>query len=304
VDGAGVAVRTLVFALVVVLVSVAALAVMAGVARADVCGAPTDANGGPLAGGTDVADFGAIPETCPGTDVSLRLRTTVLVASSMPDYYGALALGSTVRLRQRLGGPTGRTWLTFAADVLTYRYVVNAVVKSHDFSFGPPTLGLHRTLVEGEWTAVSVYGRMLLPLDTARGSGVRLGFELGATARRLLGAQRRGGIQGGVALLGPLDVVAGQTHATLQPVGLVEGWFAPAPRFALFAGAEGRAEITPDPALLTVAPRIAARLSLRHALSLAALIEMPIVGTDRTDFVGAVTLGWHEAQGDGNGPER
>jgi hypothetical protein len=282
-----------VFAVVVVL-AFGALVVRSGVARAAVCGAPTDANGGPLPGGTDAADFGAIPETCPGTELTLRLRTTVLVASSMPDYYGALALGSTVRLRQRLGGPTGRTWLTVAADALTYRYVVNAVVRSHDVSFGPPTLGLHRTLAEGERTAVSVYGRMLLPLDTARSSGVRLGFELGATARRLLGPRARGGIQGGVALLGPLDVVAGQTHAALQPAGLVEGWFAPQPRFAVFAGAEARAEITPDPAFLTLAPRVAARVSLRHTLSLAALVETPLVGTDRTDVIAAVTLGWQE----------
>ena len=224
---------------------VIALGAGAGPSRAAVCGGPGQANGGPLAGGTEAADFGAIPETCAGTDLGLRLRTTALVASTMPDYFGALALGSTIRLRQRLGGPTARTWLTLAADVLPYRYVVNAVLKSHELSFGPPTLGLHRTLVEGERTAASVYGRVLLPLDTARASGVRVGLEVGATARRILGARERGGLQGGLALLWPLDVVAGQTHAQLQPVGLVEGWFAPVPRVALFAGPRERPKSRP-----------------------------------------------------------
>jgi hypothetical protein len=262
-------------------------------ARADVCGSPREAAaGGPLAAGTDAADFGAIPETCAGTDAGLRLRTTLLVASAMPDYYGALASSATVRLRQRVGGRASRTTLTVAADLLTFRYVANAVVASDGFGFGPPTLGVQREVGEGTFTAVSVYGRALLPLDTARQSGVRMGLELGATARRVLGARGRGGLQGGLALVGPLVIVGGESHGALQPVGLVEGWFAPGPRFALFLGAEARFEATPDPTFLTLAPRLAARWALRHGLGLAALVETPVAGADRTDLVAGLYLGY------------
>jgi hypothetical protein len=267
----------------------------AGAARAGVCDDPRRADGGPLPAGTDAADFGAIPEACPGTDVTLRLRATALVASSNPDFYGALSATSTLRLRHRLGR-TGRTWLSLAADVPTYRYVANAVVVSDGFSLGPPTLGLHRALADGELSAASVYARVLLPLDTARQSGVRIGFELGGTGRRLLGATGRAGVQGGVALLSPVFTVAGQTHAALQPAALAELWYATSPRFAMFAGIEGRAELTPDPALLTLAPRVAFRKALSGGLQLAGLAEVPAVGTDRTDIIVAFYLGWSAAQ--------
>jgi hypothetical protein len=262
-----------------------------GAARAAVCGDPRAADGGPLYAGTDGADFGAIPEACPGTDLGLRLRATVLVASTMPDYYGALSGTSTLRLRHLLGR-SSRTWLSLAADVSTYRYVVNAVAVSEGFSFGPPTLGLHRALGNAELTAATVYARVLLPLDTAMQSGVRVGFELGATARRVLGQTGRTGVQGGAALLSPVFVVAGQTHAALQPVALAELWYATSPKFALFAGLEGRTEVTPDPTFLTLAPRVAFRRTLPRGLGLAGLVQAPIAGQDRTDVVAGFYLVW------------
>ena len=260
-------------------------------AWAAACADPREAAGGPLAGGTDGADYGAIPETCAGTDVGLRLRASALVASAMPDYYGNVAGTATLRLRHRLGEGSPFS-LSLAADVTTFRYVANAVVTSNEFSFGPMTLGLHRAFGGGESTAASVYARALFPLDTARVSGVRLGFELGGTGRRALGASGRFGLQGGVALLSPIVVVAGQTHATLEPVALAEGWFAPRPRFALFAGLSTRLEAAPDPTFLTLAPRVAARLATRRGLSFSLLAEAPVAGTDRTDLVVALFAGW------------
>ena len=273
---------------------VVALACVARAARAEVCADPRRAEGGPLAGGTDGADFGAIPEACAGTDVSLRLRGTLLVASQMPDYFGEVVASSTFRLRQQLGRARS-TWLSLAADLLTYRYTQNAVIPAQGVSLGPLTLGLHRALVDAPRTAATVYGRALLPLDTARQSGERTGLEVGVTGRRLLGAEGRFGVQGGAAMLAPVVIVAGQTHTAFQPVALAEGWFAPGPRFALSAGLESRAEVWPAPTFLTLAPRVAARLALRHGLSAAMLVEVPVVGEDRTDLVAAFYLGWAEA---------
>jgi hypothetical protein len=292
VAAAGVAVRTTRATVALVLF---ALATRATPARAEACPDPRDAAGGPMPGGTDGADFGAIPEACRGTDLGLRLRASALVASNMPDYYGNVAGTATLRLRYGLGHD-GRFWLSLAADVTTFRYVANAVVTSTAFSLGPATLGLHRSIGEWERTAASVYARALLPLDTARVSGVRLGFELGVTGRRALGASERFGLQGGVAVLSPLVVVAGQTHAALEPVALAEGWFAPRPRFALFAGLATRLEGSPDPTFLSLAPRLAARLALRSGLSFSLLAEAPVAGEDRTNLVVALFAGWAAAR--------
>ncbi|HSZ81966.1 MAG TPA: hypothetical protein VLA14_06790 [Polyangia bacterium] len=260
-------------------------------ARAEVCADAHGAVGGPLAGGTDSADFGAIPEACAATDVSLRLRGTLLVASSMPDYFGEVVAASTLRLRQPLGHSRS-TWISLAADLLTYRYTQNAVEAAQGLSLGPLTFGVHRAL--GDWTrtAATAYVRALLPPDTARQSGQRTGLELGVTGRRLLGGRGRFGVQGGAAMTAPVVIVAGQTHSALQPVALAEAWFAPRPDVALSAGLESRAEIWHDPTFLTLAPRLAARLALRRGLSAALLVEVPVVGEDRTDLVAAFFLGW------------
>jgi hypothetical protein len=260
-------------------------------APVDVCANPRRVDLGPLPGGIDVADWGAIPESCSGTDVALRLRGSALVASGGPDYFGDVIATSTLRLRHRLGRSSS-TWLSLAADLLTYRYVVNGAVQSQGVGVGPVTLGLHRSVLAWPRSAATVYGRVLLPLDTARQSGVRTGAEAGVTGRHLLGARGLGGVQGGVAALVPVDLVGGQEHAAFQASALAEVWYTATPRFAMFAGAELRAAISPDPTFLTLAPRVAGRWALRHGLNLAALFEVPVVGSDRTDIVVAFTVGW------------
>jgi hypothetical protein len=245
---------------------------------------------GPLPAGGDAADYGAIPEACAGSDAIVRLRGTGLVASEMPDYYGAITASTTLRMRLRVGR-TGRTWLSFAADVFTFRYVVNAVLVSDAFSVGPPTLGVHRSLADGDRFAATIYARGLLPLDSAR-AGVRMGLELGTALRRSLGGAGRWGLEGGVALLNPVVVVGGQTHASLEPVALLQGWFAAQPGVALFAGLSTRAELAPDPTFLFLAPRAGVRLLSRRGLTFAFLAELPTAGADRTDGIIAISLGW------------
>jgi hypothetical protein len=271
------------------LASASTLALGQGAARA-ACGGSLAAAGGPMPGGAEVADYGAIPEACAGTDASLRLRGTALVASEMPDYYGSIAASTTLRLRLRVGR-TGRTWLSFAADVLTFRYVVNAVVASDRLSIGPPTLGVHRALADGDHFAATIYARALLPLDSAR-AGVRMGLELGTALRRALGPSGRWGLEGGAALVSPLVVIKGQSHATLEPIALAQGWFSPKPGAALFAGASMRAELAPDATFLSLAPRAGLRISSLRGPWFAFLAEVPVAGADRTDAIIAILLGW------------
>jgi hypothetical protein len=251
------------------------------------CPARWEAAAGPLPGGIGPADFGAIPEACAASDLALRLRGTLLVASSAPDFFGSVMAGAMLRYRHAL---SSRTWISLAADAVTFRYVANAVVTSSGLSAGPPTVALHRAVAAGADWQVAVYGRALLPFDSARREGFETGFELGSAVR--FAARARLGLDGGLALVGPVDVVAGQVHASLSPTGLVEGWFAPRSHIALYAGVAARFEAAPSLSFTSLVPRGAARFALRHGAWLAVLVEVPVVGTDRTDLVAAFYAGW------------
>jgi hypothetical protein len=246
-----------------------------------------EAAAGPLPGGDQPADFGAVPEACGGTDVALRLRGALLIARSMPDYYGSVIAGAMFRGRRRLGA---RAWLSLAIDALDYRYVSNANLVSSGTSFGPPTLGFHYALGAGARTAAAVYGRVLLPLDTARSNGVETGPEAGGVIRTLL--RGRWAADGGVGFSAPIDVVAGQAHARLETTALAEAWWAPRATAALFAGASVRAELAPDPAFITAVPRIGGRMAVARRFWTALLAEVPVAGTDRTDVIVSLFLGF------------
>jgi len=267
---------------------VLALGAQAFVPRtAGACPQPWEAAAGPLPAGIGPADFGAIPEACPAAEVTLRLRGTLLVASSGPDFYGNVGAGAMVRARFSL---SARMWMSLALDAATFRYVANAVVTSSGVAAGPPTVGLYRGLALGSNLDLAVYGRALLPFDGARHDGFETGLEVGTTAR--IAYRARIGVDAGLALVAPLDVAGGQMHRYLRPAGLLEVWYAPRSWVALVAGAGARAEVAPDVSPTSVAPRIAARFAMRHRAWLAVLAEVPVVGTDRTDLVAGLYAGW------------
>jgi hypothetical protein len=252
------------------------------------CPEAWEPSGGPLPGGDLAADFGAIPEACPGSDIAARLRGALLIASAKPDFYGSAIVGTLVRARHTIGP---RAWFSLALDTATFRYVNNGGVPSSGFSVGPPTAGVGRLVGgAGPSLALALYARALLPLDTARQTGIETGLETGATARARL--RGRAGVEGGLALVAPLDVIGGQLHGHLWPVALAEAWWTPRPWLGLFAGASARGEAAPDPALVTIVPRVAARFALRHQISLAVLIEAPVAGRDRTDLVTSFFASW------------
>ncbi len=270
-----------------VLLLVVAAAVVAAPARAEDACASSSQTPTLLPGGTMSADFAAIPDPCGNSDLMLRARGAFLIAPDMPDYFGSVIAGGMVRVRRRI---TPRGWLSIALDAINYRYVNNGGLASSGASFGPPTLGYHRTLLAGERLALAAYARALLPLDTARTSGVETGLELGASARRLLA--HGFALAGGLAVAGPLDIVAGQAHGRLEPVAAVELWLAPGPRLGVFAGGTTRFAIVPEAAFITAVPRAGARFSLGQRLWTAVLVELPVVGRDRTDLVASLFAGY------------
>jgi hypothetical protein len=270
----------------------------AGAARADLppgaCPGPIEGAAGPLAGGTETyqpADFGAVPEACPGTDLLLRLRGELLDASGAPDFRGQVTATGTARGRRRINA---RSWISVALELVTYRYVNDAGVASNTFSFGPATLGYHLVLAARSSGALAIYARALLPIDTARQPGsYATGGELGAAGRARVG--RRWLVDGGLSLAAPLDVTGGQAHGQLQPAALAEAWFAPRETFAVFAGASVRFEAAPDASLVMLSPRIGLRAALRHGLSLAFLAEAPLAGSDGTNVSAGLFVGWAPA---------
>ena len=254
---------------------------------ADACPKSGDPASGALLGGTGPADFGAVPEVCGATDGVLRLRGALLIASTMPDYYGRIFAGATLRGRYQLGA---RTTLSAAADVFDYRYINNGGLASHPVSAGPGTVGVQQAFVVGAETAMSAYARLLLPLDTARQSGVETGLELGGGLRMRAG--RRWVVDGGLALTAPLDIVAGQAHLHLEPVGLAEAWLRLRPSAALCGGLTARLNAAPDFALGTLVPRVGARVMLRPRWWAAFLLELPVAGVDRTDLIAGFYAGF------------
>jgi hypothetical protein len=254
------------------------------------CPGRFDAAAGPLAGGSEVdqpADFGAVPEACPGSELSLRLRGELYDASAAPDFAGRIVAGATARGRRRIGA---RSAISIAIDFLTYRYVNNAGVAGTGASFGPATLGYHFLLTITARTAVSAYARALLPIDTARQNGQEAGLELGAAGRARL--SRRWLADGGVSLADTLTVTGGVARDDFYPGALAELWFAPGPAFALFGGGSLRLEAAPAFTLVSLVPRLGLRAALSHGLWLAFLAEAPVAGRDNTNAVASIFLGW------------
>jgi hypothetical protein len=265
----------------------------ASAARADVgdaCPGRYEAAAGPLAGGTQAeqpADFGAVPEACPGSDLSLRLEGELAVHSGAPDFSGDIVANGRARARRRLGP---RSWVSIAVDLVTYRYFDNGGLVGSGTGFGPATLGYHLVLRVTDRTSLAAYARALLPIDTARQSGIESGLELGAAG--LARPSRRWAFDGGVSLAGPLEITAGVARARFVPAALGEAWFSPKSSFAVFAGAGVRVQVAPSAALVAFTPRVGLRGTLRHGLWLAFLAEAPIAGDDPTQGVVSLFVGW------------
>ena len=270
----------------------ALLAIGSGQARAQTaaCGAAFDAATNPLAGGTTnftPADFGTIPEVCPAAEAWLRLRGELVDASGAPDFFGRVIGSATVHARRPV---TSRSWVSLSIDALDVRYVNNAGLATTSPSFGPATIGFHWNTLDRPRGALTIYGRALLPIDTAR-QGVEAGLEAGVSARATL--RHRLAIDGGVALFAPVDVTAGQAHGRLRTSFLAEGWWSASPRFALLVGVGTMLDLAPAADLIALVPRVGLRGAVgRHHLWLAFLAEAPVAGYDPTNLVASGFLGW------------
>src|SRR5262249_39061444 len=121
-------------------------------------------------------------------------------------------------------------------------------------------------------------------------NGVETGLELGGGLRRVAGS--RVVLDGGVALAAPLTIVGGQAHLRLEPAALAEAWLRLRPWLALCAGVHVRIAAAPSFDLISVVPRLGPRFALRRRFWTAALVELPVAGSDRTDLIGGLYVGF------------
>jgi hypothetical protein len=248
---------------------------------------------GPLLAGPGSADFGQVPEACPATDLFLRLRGELLL--DQDDFHGTVTGGLTLRGRWEFAP---QWYLSAALDAATLRHSVNAVVASTGVGFGPITVGVHRAFFL-ERLAVTPYLRLLLPPDTARNIGVRLGGEAGGSASlRIL---ERGSLRGGISLPATLVVIGGGGHGIFATSGLLEGAYAIKPWFAVAAGAVARVQAAPQVELSAMAARLSLRIQDVCGWHLAVAGDVPLDGKDRTDTTISIFVGRGPSRA-GSGP--
>jgi len=78
----------------------------------------------------------------------------------------------------------------------------------------------------------------------------------------------------------------------LEPAALAEAWLRLRPWVALAAGAEVHLVASPGFELRSLVPRLGARFTSRGRLWVAILAELPVAGSDRTDLIAGLYLGF------------
>lgn len=239
---------------------------------------------GPLIAGPGPADFGQVPEACPGRDLGLRLRGELL--ANPADFYGVITAGATLRARWSFWQ---RWYVSAALDPATWRMPINAVVSSTGVGVGPGTLGLHRQFL---WRrlALTPYARVLLPIDTARRHGARHGAELGGAASRRV--RKRWNVHGGLAFPATLVVIGGTGHGQVHGNALGEASFTPRPWISVAAGAAMRLQLAPRSELAALAARASVRAATRGGWHFGLGADLPFAGVDRTDVTATLFAGW------------
>ena len=251
---------------------------------AEVCPGRFEAAAGPLAGGTQAeqpADFGAVPEACPASDLSLRLRGELARSQRRARLRRATSSpAATARVRRRLNATEldldGRRPHHLSLRQQRRPGRDRTVVRAGDGRVSPGRWR-HRPRAPSRRTpalccrstpparADSRPGSSSAPAG-ARGSSRRWLVDGGALPGRAAGRHR-----------------AARRSGQLEPAALAEVWFAPRPAFALFAGGSLRLEVAPAfDAGRASSPGSGCAPRCAHGLWLAFLAEAPVAGTERT----------------------
>ena len=269
-----------------------ALSLAPSVAAASPCSAVDVAAGVPIRVPLGPADFGVLPEACAATSLSLETRGSLLIAEE--DFYGSILAGGGVRLRWAFGdGP----WLSIWLPGIEYRLVANASLQPTSVDMGAGALGAHFPLALHETADLAPYIRLLLPTETVLHGAARTGVEIGQSL--VWRAAGRIEVVGGLALPLVVATAGGPSHSSFVPALSADVWLRVLRGMSAAAGLSLRVAAEPDHALESLDPRLAVRLEPWPNMEVDLAVMLPVLGHDRTDVAGSLSVSWMIERGGG-----
>lgn len=236
-------------------------------------------NEGPVPVGYAEADMATGRRVCPRTELGLGARMGAIIDT--PDFYGAIGAQGVLYGSYALRDTTE---LFGTLEFFSFAYVLNAVPSATQMTLGDATVGATQLIYRGDEVLLGVTLRALLPTSFAVPGSRVVGAELGANAswRPLRWLE-------GHAYLGS-DFSIGLSRAASLPRGgatLIAGvQLSPLDWAALVVDLNGH--LGP---LNYLSPSVALRFKI-SSLGIELGATLPVVGTDRHDFIAGLRLNW------------
>jgi hypothetical protein len=234
---------------------------------------------GPVALGFVEADLATGRRACPRTEAGLGARFGAIIDT--PRFYGSLGVNG-VLFGSWAFRPDAELFATLEA--VNFNYTVNAVLSATQLTLGNMTVGATYAFLQRETILSSVSARLLLPTSLEVPGAHPVGGELGVSV-----SYRPKGWLEVHAYLGS-DVTSAFSRANpytrLGGILLAGAQLRPVPWFAFVLDLNGRAG-----ALTYFAPSAAVRFRVAR-LGIEVGATLPVVGTDRHDFLAAARFGW------------
>lgn len=225
------------------------------------------------------ADFGVPQDACARTAFHLETRGAILVATD--DFYGSVLLGAALRGTAAL--PWADSWVSLYVPGLEARYVANATIDAWKTSVGAGALGGHVPIGAIGPVGFVAHARALLPSERSFANARRYGVESGVTSRWAPTEWFQ--ILGSLGSPSTWTVTPGRNLYRWDPTIGVDVLFRP----YRWLGASYGASLRP---LESLDPRAQVRFYPYRGLTIALGAAFPMLGRDRTDASGALSVGW------------
>ena len=244
-------------------------------------GAPTRVPLGPSA-------LGTIPEACAANEAAVQAYLAALIASD--DFYGYLHLVVAPRVRLVLpGGP----WVSAMLPGFSYWFAANATVEADQVELDAGALGLHLPLPVTERLQLAPYVRLLVPSSAGYANATRYGFDHGVASVLRLTSNVE--LAGGFGFPAVITANGTTLHVTSLPGAAGDVVWAPWSWLGLVGGLGARARLGPDRGFAAIDLRSAIRAYVLGGLRFELGALLPIGGSDRTDVIAALSVGWVQA---------
>ncbi len=260
-------------------------AVLRAPAASAACDPSAPDAGTPARIGAGPAGFGALPEACAGTDVSLSADGALLVNTG--NFYGSLEAAAAVRARYAFGE---RLWISAFLPGPDFRYVANATVDASSLDLGPMAFGLHVSVPFARRGRLAPFARVLVPTETVFENAVRYGVEQGFSVAWPLRPDLE--LLGGVTFPLLLTDGSGTVHASFGPGAGAEAVFTPLRFFSVLGGFMLRLRGGDDAGFESFDPLLGVRFFPFPGFHVELAARAPLFGHDRTDLALALNVGY------------